>query len=229
MGVYSPQTWFDDEAGDTPTSADRFNTMEQGILQASVDAANASIGAIPIYADVPARNSALALSLHDGLITYQQDTDTFTAFANGTWYQVLVGGSAWTTYTPVWTGAACSIGNGKLLGRFSKLGRTVNLNIVMVCGPSTTYGTNVGWSFSLPFAALDLANYGRFVGSAYARNYSPSQSYIGTCTIDDASGRLYPYTAAAYPAAAMIMSSSIPMLWANGDCLSMSVTYESTV
>lgn len=68
--------------------------------------------------------------------------------------------AAWTTYTPTWTstGTAPAIGNGSLTGRYMKIGRTVIVEINMIAGATTTFGTG-NYSFSLPVqsAATGLA------------------------------------------------------------------------
>lgn len=60
-------------------------------------------------------------------------------------------GDAWTTYTPSWgsTGTPPALGNGTLLGRYKKLGKTVDVNIVLTLGSTSTVGTG-GWTLFLP-------------------------------------------------------------------------------
>lgn len=62
---------------------------------------------------------------------------------------------AWTTYTPTWTVAGTvppALGNGTLVGRYRKQGRTVNLFLRLSPGSTTTGGTQ-GFRFSLPAPA----------------------------------------------------------------------------
>ncbi|MFF1297916.1 MULTISPECIES: hypothetical protein [unclassified Streptomyces] len=61
---------------------------------------------------------------------------------------------AWTTYTPTWTstGTAPVLNNGTLTGRYMKIGRNVLIEINLIAGSSTTFGTG-NYSFSLPFQA----------------------------------------------------------------------------
>jgi hypothetical protein len=62
--------------------------------------------------------------------------------------------AAWTTYTPTWTSTstAPAIGNGTLTGRYMKIGRTVIVEINLIAGSTTTFGTG-NYSFSLPVQA----------------------------------------------------------------------------
>lgn len=63
----------------------------------------------------------------------------------------------WTPYTVTWTasGGGNSIGNGSLVGRHRKLGKAVELQIMLTFGNTTNPGSG-SYSFSLPFAAANL-------------------------------------------------------------------------
>lgn len=63
---------------------------------------------------------------------------------------------AWTSYSPAWSssGTAPALGNGTLVGRHRKLGRTVDVLIRLTWGSTTTGGTGE-WRFTLPFAPVD--------------------------------------------------------------------------
>lgn len=60
----------------------------------------------------------------------------------------------WSSYTPIWTAASSNpnIGNGSIVGRYLKVGRTCDVTVLLTCGSTTTYGTGTH-SISLPFAA----------------------------------------------------------------------------
>jgi hypothetical protein len=59
--------------------------------------------------------------------------------------------AAWTSYTPTWTAATTNpvLGNGTLVGRGIKWGRTQIYHINLVMGSTTTYGTGA-YSFDVP-------------------------------------------------------------------------------
>ena len=61
---------------------------------------------------------------------------------------------AWVTYTPTWTGSGSnpSLGNGVLVGKYSKIGRQVTIHINLIPGSTTTFGSG-NYNFALPFAA----------------------------------------------------------------------------
>lgn len=66
-------------------------------------------------------------------------------------------GGARSTYVPVWTGSGSNpnVGNGTLIGRYSKPGREVSFHINLICGSTTTYGSG-NYAFTLPpFAAAN--------------------------------------------------------------------------
>lgn len=77
-------------------------------------------------------------------------------------------GDAWTTYTPSWTAASVnpSIGNGTLQGRYVKAGRLVLVEIQMLAGSTTTFGTG-GYTFTLPFSARSSSNKQALYGSLF--------------------------------------------------------------
>ncbi|MCX4974209.1 hypothetical protein [Streptomyces sp. NBC_00620] len=73
--------------------------------------------------------------------------------------------AAWTSYTPVWTAATTNpvIGNGVILGRYMKIGRTVLGHINVTMGSTTTYGAG-DYSFTLP--AAGAASGASLIGAA---------------------------------------------------------------
>jgi hypothetical protein len=73
---------------------------------------------------------------------------------------------AWSTYTPSWTssGTAPNIGNGTIIGRYMKIGRTVICHINLVMGSTTTYGSGT-YNFSLPSTSANAG--ASYVGTAH--------------------------------------------------------------
>lgn len=67
---------------------------------------------------------------------------------------------AWTAYTPTWTAVTTNpaLGNGSLVGRYMKIGRTVFCNINLVAGSTTTFGSgNYSWSLPAQAASAGMA------------------------------------------------------------------------
>jgi hypothetical protein len=80
------------------------------------------------------------------------------------------GGTAWTTYTPVWTASTTNpvIGNGTIKGYYAQTGKTVHFSVEIMFGSSTTRGVG-NHSISLPVppattrrqvSAAQVARYG---------------------------------------------------------------------
>lgn len=87
--------------------------------------------------------------------------------------------SAWTAYTPVWssTGTAVALGNGTVVGRYQRVGRTIHFAIEFTAGSTTTFGSGV-YNWTVPFTA---ANNGiTMVGSAEGLIANP---FVGTCVL----------------------------------------------
>lgn len=78
--------------------------------------------------------------------------------------------TAWTAYTPTWIASttAPSIGNGTLIGRYQRVGRTVSLVIDLTAGSTTTFGGG-NYSFTLPFVSANA-------GAAYIGDVQMLQS-----------------------------------------------------
>lgn len=91
--------------------------------------------------------------------TITTGTYTLPTINNGIFNNITTG--AWTSYTPTWktTTGAVTLGNGNINGRYSKVGRLVNLEITGLRGGTTTFDNNAsGWQFSLPFQAFLQTN-----------------------------------------------------------------------
>jgi len=69
---------------------------------------------------------------------------------------------AWTSYTPTWTSSTPpTLGNGTLLGRYMKIGRTCITEIHLTTGSSTTYGSgNYNWTLPFTAASAGIAQIG---------------------------------------------------------------------
>lgn len=115
----------------------------------------------------------------DGIVvrcmeTYMQplvgDVAVISQSSNGNWIAfgrlATASTNAWTSYTPTWTAGTTnpSLGNGTLIGRFQRVDRTINLQINLVAGSTTTYGSGV-FSFALPARAADSGC--TYIGNAH--------------------------------------------------------------
>lgn len=128
--------------------------------------------------------------------------------------------TAWTTYTPTWTGASSnpSLGNGTITGRYKQLGETVFFQLKLSIGSTTTGGSG-SWRFGLPVAAygpdaviasmtcLDngVSWYNGQAFTAYDGNTSYVVGFVGSQSV----------------------SPTTPFTWGNSDTLTITGSYEA--
>ena len=120
-------------------------------------------------------------------------------------------GGVWQSYTPTWTATTTnpSIGDGTLSGRYTVIGKLVVLNIRMVAGSTTTFGSGE-WNFSLPIAA----------SSAYGA-FSAKILDFGIAWYNSV-GKFASTTSIYIPP----VSATYPMTWGVNDLLELSMNYE---
>jgi len=97
---------------------------------------------------------------------YDNGTDLlrWNGSAWDTYYKVP---GAWTSYTPSWTASTTNpvLGNGTIVGRYSKIGRQVVFHVNLTTGSTTTYGSG-SYSFTMPpFAVASVG--ASFIGTAH--------------------------------------------------------------
>jgi hypothetical protein len=81
--------------------------------------------------------------------------------------------------TPVWVGATTNpvLGNGSLIARYRLTGDFCEFWLRLVAGSTTTFGTGE-WTFQLPAAARDFAQY----GSAHLLDAGTNR-FAGACEV----------------------------------------------
>lgn len=131
---------------------------------------------------------------------------------------------AWTAYTPTWTAATSNpaLGNGTILGRYMKIGRTVLCDIILTAGSTTTYGSGA-YSIGMPAAAAAAS-----LEAAGVARLSAGSTYIGYAYV--ASGALvanviFPNTST--PSVGANWTSTAPATLAAGHSLRLTLTYEA--
>lgn len=140
-------------------------------------------------------------------------------------------GSGSIAYVPTWTssGVAPAIGNSTYtLARYTRVGRTMIVTVILNFGNTATYGTG-NYYFTLPIEApygYDNA----IVGSFQAYDASANSVWTGTAQITTggvgtANNKLqFLYTGAA---GAFTVGAAAPFTFATTDQLKFSVVYES--
>lgn len=92
-----------------------------------------------------------------------------TLFAQGDAVTADKLNGAWASYAVSWTasGSAPSLGNGALLGWWTRIGNMMGVQITLTIGSTTTTGTGF-WSFSLPVAGNGVGSQPFQIGQAWA-------------------------------------------------------------
>jgi hypothetical protein len=132
-------------------------------------------------------------------------------------------------YTPEWTAATSNpaIGDGTLEGRYVQRGKTCLVNILLVAGSTTTFGSGA-WSFSLPFQASYAVTTGGWGWRGVAAIYDSSagQRFDRVAGINRDATTVSQFVAMADGTTALTLTSAAPMTWASGDILSLQAEYE---
>lgn len=132
---------------------------------------------------------------------------------------------AWSTYTPSWGALTTNpvLGNGTIAGRYRQRGKTVEMQIKLTFGSTTTVGSGT-YTFGLPvpFAAssslLLPARY--FDSSTSVRSMGMSYGSSGASIV------LAVHGSATNGALGGVTNSS-PYAWANGDTIEVGGLYEA--
>lgn len=132
--------------------------------------------------------------------------------------------AAWTAFTPTWTAASVNpvLGNGTIVGRWTRTGKTADFFYQITMGSTTTYGTGQ-WILSIP-ATLNNARFGTGLGDAFDAS-AASDFPISTAAQSTTSFALRGWPGAAGAAWAAV-NSTVPFTWATGDILTISFRAE---
>jgi len=123
----------------------------------------------------------------------------------------------WDTYVPAWTASVNpAIGNGTLTGRYKQFGKIVVVDVGMLAGTTTTFGTSQ-WFFSLPVTALQPGHplNDPYMGHWHGWDNSLTQHRMGPVILTGTT--TMSFHTHADPAAGV--TSAAPMTWATSDRL----------
>lgn len=160
------------------------------------------------------QTSGLTPLMHgSGVAEFVYDSQTLR------WRMIRAEMGMYSSYTPTWTGSVTNpaIGNGTLTGRYIIVGRIVFLDIQLIIGSTTTFGSGF-WTFSLPLAAVDTT--AQVGGNASVLDNGtrywhliPTLSTTSTILLN------------MIDSSATTASSTVPMTWASTDKASISMWY----
>ncbi len=125
--------------------------------------------------------------------------------------------------TPNWKGDSSdpAIGNGSISASVVRNGRALQVNISVGMGSTTTFGSG-DWYFTLP-SPYDFKARDNSVGSAYILD-NGTAFFVGIARMASGSNQIRVFT----NNVATGVRSSVPMTWANGDNLNISIEFEAT-
>jgi hypothetical protein len=129
----------------------------------------------------------------------------------------------WQSYTPAWTGVTSNpaIGNGSLVGRWRRVGDTMEVQAAMYAGSTTTYGSGV-WGIGLPSGfSIDSAKItGNSAGNTYGQTYGTASGWTSTSNAAGAVSNLISslthVSVASQNTSVGQWKSDYPAAWANG-------------
>jgi hypothetical protein len=135
--------------------------------------------------------------------------------------------NVWTTWTPTLTNM--TLGNGSVVARYVKLGRTVHLDFLFTLGSSSAMGTAP--KFTLPVAPSaayeDVHNaVGRVLCRPDVGATSPGSGWI-TDIASTAALECFVWSTAAGTVANANITASVPGTWGTGGKFAVSATYEA--
>lgn len=125
------------------------------------------------------------------------------------------------TYTVSWTGSTANpaIGNGTLKGSYVLHDGLCTATVELTIGSTTTFGTG-DWRFSLPLTSAPTADMAPALGSALVFD-SGTAWLVGVPVVQPAAG----YATVVSHNTAVFVNGTVPIAWAAGDKLYLSVTY----
>lgn len=127
----------------------------------------------------------------------------------------------WAAWTPTLSGTGWALGNGTLSGRYTRIGSTIHLRLMIVFGSTSTFGS-VSPTINLPFNPLTRGLFGGFITRNSVGPYPifPRISTDGSTTVT--------IWAMGTGGLVQAVTSTTPATWASGDTLEIYGTYETT-
>jgi hypothetical protein len=200
-----------------------YTTVVAGtVITASWGNANVRDQVVTPFGSAAARTSAVTAPIQ-GMVSTLTDIDTFEAY-DGTNWVAIASWASWDTYNPTWgsSGSAPSIGNGTLVGRYQKFGRSVKLFIRLTWGSTTSGGTG-NWTFTLP---SDLSLDNTYMGG-FAWDNSVSLTLPVASRMDSGAATVAQIGAHTSAGTGALITATHPFTWATSDELSIGGVYQS--
>ncbi len=197
------------------TTTDRLNRYDLGTTSWVAVADFSEIAALLATSGLPA---ALAQTASRGVSTSAARADHVHPTA------------PWVGWTPVWTSTNGTpvVGNGSLAGRYQLVGRTLNFELSLIVGSTTTFGNAGGqWQFTLPQPAFYGFSYVKPLGTVLAVDSGARQYAALAVPVSGSNTKMYLWRDAG--ASEMAFTPSTPVTWAINDIIGVSGSYEAAV
>lgn len=135
-------------------------------------------------------------------------------------------GSAWTSYTPTFSGAGSAVGNGTIAGAYARVGKSILFRVSLLFGTTTTMGTgcfmtlpvsaSAGQTGSIPSFKITFDDASSGIG------YSGDAKWSGAGNME-----LFSINTAGTYATLVSTNATAPFTWTTSDRIRFGGTYES--
>ena len=149
-------------------------------------------------------------------------SNTAVLTADSTTATGLAWDGVWTTFTPSFTGV--TVGNGTLVARYRKVGKTVDLYMKLTFGSTTSLSGSLNY-FSLPFNLATTSDGLTCVG--YAQDSSAAASYVAAAEFNGNNIIWSVLAVGGTWGTTSRITSSNPYTWATNDIYWFQVRYEA--
>lgn len=163
----------------------------------------------------------------EGELSYLRSDDRYEWWNGSSWQTIFFPGP-WQTYTPTWgavTGAAPTIGNGSLLGRYQQIGKTVTFRAQINMGSTSTYGTGQ-WTIGLPVPASSTTLLQTII-PGHMWDVSATNGYVLIGYVNVASPGSVTMEVQDGAAGTDSLAQGTPVSFANGDLVTVAGSYEA--
>ncbi|MFI6443832.1 hypothetical protein [Kitasatospora sp. NPDC050543] len=153
---------------------------------------------------------------------YRDGTNGLERWSGSAW----VGVGTWQAHTPTWTstGTTPSLGNGTLVSRYCRIGKTIFWSGALTCGSTTSGGTGI-WFMSPPTPAANLGLIPRGMADYVV---SSSNNYAGECTLNPADpGLTFVVKTSTSSQSYGFVTNAVPVAVSSSAALHWNITYES--
>jgi hypothetical protein len=137
-------------------------------------------------------------------------------------------GAAWETFTVGWKAATTNpaIGNGTIAGKYTRINKLVIVQIWIVAGSTTTFGTGQ-YIFDLPITAKTTLGQYASVGFGYLVDSSAARMEDATLAVLNSSTTQVGLKYGPNTGNFGDVSSTVPFTFANGDQITVNIIYEA--